>query len=100
MHCKSFLFFSNNYSKLVKTFKSAKFTVVFSKSSFGGYGNEFNLKDEGIEIEKYYVNDGFAEYQHDIGNSFILEVKNSKITYNLYNVLFYIWNNNDDIFLA
>ena len=67
MHCKSFLFFSNNYSKLVKTFKSAKFSIVYSTPTFGGYGNEFNLKDEGIEIEKYYVNDGFAEYQHDIG---------------------------------
>ena len=27
----------------------------------------FNLKDEGIAIEKIYVNSGFAEYQHDIG---------------------------------
>ena len=35
-----------------------------------GYGNDgaiFNLKDEGIEIEKIFINDGFAEYQHDIG---------------------------------
>ena len=30
---------------------------------------KFNLKDEGIPIEKIYVNSGFAEYQHDIGKS-------------------------------
>ena len=61
------------FSKLVKTFKNAKFTVVFSTPQFGGYGDDaiFNLKDEGIDIEKYYVNDGFAEYQHDIGRTII-----------------------------
>ena len=55
----------------MKTFRNAKFTVVYSKPSSNEYGNEatFNLKDEGVDIEKLYVNEGFAEYQHDIGNN-------------------------------
>ena len=59
------------FSKLVKTFKNAKFSVVYSNENRQGSSNRhsFNLKDEGIGIDNIYVNDGFAEYQHDIGKS-------------------------------
>jgi hypothetical protein len=55
----------------VNTFRNAKFTIVYSQPSSTEYGSEstFNLKDEGVDIEKVYVNEGFAEYQHDIGNN-------------------------------
>ena len=43
--------------------------MVYSNENRQGSSNRpsFNLKDEGIGIDNIYVNDGFAEYQHDIG---------------------------------
>ena len=45
--------------------------MVYSEPSSNEYGFEatFNLKDEGVPIENIYVNEGFAAYRHDIGNT-------------------------------